>query len=308
MTPPIILVAGATGDLGGRIVQALRAQGAHVRATVRPTSDPTKTEALVRNGVEVTTVAPHDQAALTQACAGVSCVVSALSGLRDVIIDVQTELLKAAVAAGVPRFIPSDFALDFLPLTPGANRNLDFRREFHITLDKAPIAATSIFNGPFMDMLTDEIPMILFKQRRILYWGNADQQMDFTTIDDIAAYTACVALDPSTPRYLWIAGDQISARGIREVVQTLTGQRFRMFRPGGLGLLNFLIRVGRTLAPAKKELYPAWQGMQYMRDMAGGLAKRKDYDNARYPQLHWTTVQELLAAHLSSQQPDQHPK
>lgn len=301
MTTPLLLVAGATGNLGGRIVRALRAQGATVRALVRPTSDPAKTAALTAHGVEVIPVAPHDQAALTQACAGVTCVVSALSGLRDVILDAQTELLEAAVAAGVPRFIPSDFALDFLPLTPGSNRNLDLRREFHAVLDQAPIAATSIFNGPFMDMLTDEIPMILFKQRRILYWGDGDQQMDFTTIDDIAAYTACVALDPHTPRYLWIAGDQISARGIRDVVQTLSGQRFRMFRPGGLGLLNFLIRVGRTLAPGTKELYPAWQGMQYMRDMAGGLAKRTTYDNGRYPQLQWTTVRDLLAAHLAKQ-------
>jgi nucleoside-diphosphate-sugar epimerase len=299
MTAPILLVAGATGNLGGRIVQALRTQGVTVRALVRPTSDPAKIAALTAMGVTVIPVAPHDKAALTQACTGVSCVVSALSGLRDVVIDAQTELLDAAVAAGVPRFIPSDFALDFLPLTPGTNRNLDLRREFHAVLDRAPIAATSIFNGPFMDMLTNEIPMIQFKQRRIIYWGDADQQMDLTAIDDIAAYTACVALDADTPRYLWIAGDQISARGIKEVVQTLSGQPFRMLRPGGLGLLNFFIRVARTLAPGKNELYPAWQGMQYMRDMVGGLAKRKDYDNARYPQLRWTTVRELLAAHLA---------
>lgn len=299
MTAPILLVAGATGNLGGRIVQALRAQGASVRAIVRPTSDPAKIAALTAMGVTVIPVAPHDKAALTQACTGVSCVVSALSGLRDVVIDAQTELLDAAVAAGVPRFIPSDYALDFLPLTPGKNRNLDLRREFHAVLDRAPIAATSIFNGPFMDMLTNEIPMIQFKQRRIIYWGDADQPMDFTAIDDIAAYTACVALDADTPRYLWIAGDQISARGIKEVAQTLTGQPFRMLRPGGLGLLNFFIRVARTLAPGKNELYPAWQGMQYMRDMVGGLAKRKDYDNGRYPPLRWTTVEALLAAHLA---------
>jgi hypothetical protein len=33
--------------------------------------------------------------------------------------------------------------------------------------------------------------------------------------------------------------------------------------------------------------------------MVGGRAKRKDYDNGRYPQLKWTTVQALLAAHLA---------
>jgi nucleoside-diphosphate-sugar epimerase len=44
--------------------------------------------------------------------------------------------------------------------------------------------------------------LILFKLKRVLYWGNADQRMDFTTIDDTAAFTASAALDPSTPRFL----------------------------------------------------------------------------------------------------------
>ena len=80
--------------------------------------------------------------ALKEACVGGSCVVSALSGLRDVIVEVQTLLLDAAVSAGVPRFIPSDFSIDFTKMSPGMNRNLDLRREFHRRLDKAPIAAT----------------------------------------------------------------------------------------------------------------------------------------------------------------------
>ena len=32
-------------------------------------------------------------------------------------------------------------------------------------------------------------------------------------------------------------------------------------------MLGTLIKVARTVAPGEKELYPAWQGMQYMRNM-----------------------------------------
>jgi hypothetical protein len=45
--------------------------------------------------------------------------VSALSGLREVIVDAQKVLLDAAVAASVPRFIPSDYSLDFTEFKDG---------------------------------------------------------------------------------------------------------------------------------------------------------------------------------------------
>jgi uncharacterized protein YbjT (DUF2867 family) len=38
------MVVGATGTLGGHIVEALRAKGAHVRAMVRSTSDRSRLE------------------------------------------------------------------------------------------------------------------------------------------------------------------------------------------------------------------------------------------------------------------------
>lgn len=65
-----------------------------------------------------------------QACAGAACVVCALNGVRPVMIDRQSALLEAAVAAGVARFIPSDFSADFARTAPDGNRNLDLRREF----------------------------------------------------------------------------------------------------------------------------------------------------------------------------------
>ena len=120
--------------------------------------------------------------------------------------------------------------------------------------------------------------------------------MDFTTMDDTAAFTASAALDPSTPRFLRIAGDQLSARELTAVVSEVTGKKFRLFRAGGLGMLGTLIKVARTVAPGEKELYPAWQGMQYMRNMFDGRAKLEPLDNDRYPGMRWTTARDVLSA------------
>lgn len=290
----IILVAGATGNLGLRIIKHLSAQSVEIRAVVRENSDPEKIKALEHLGVKIYTVDQWNIEGLKVPCLGVSCVVSALAGLHDVIIDAQKVLLDAAIAAGVPRFIPSDYSLDFTKFSHGENRNLDNRRAFHVYLDKAPIAATSIFNGAFTDMLTNEMPMILFKQKLILYWGNADHKYGFTTINNTAEYTAHSALDAATPRYLHVAGDQISPRAIKDVVSEVTGNKFRIFRPGGQGLLGLFIKMARKFSPGENELYPAWQGMQYMHNMIDERSKIDTLDNDRYPAIQWTTVRDVL--------------
>lgn len=297
MEPRNFVLAGATGNLGGRIAAALLERGAGVRALVRRGSAPDTLLALQRRGAELIEVDFRRAAELRQACSGAACVVSALSGLRPVIVDAQTALLDAAVAAGVPRFIPSDFCIDFTRLPAGNNRNLDLRREFYQRLANAPIAVTSVFNGAFTDMLTGQAPFILFKLRRVLYWQDADQRMDFTTMDDTAAYTADAAMDPSTPRVLRIAGEQISARELAAVVGAVRGVKFGLLRAGGLARLRTLIKITRVFAPGTGELYPPWQGMQYMHDMYSGLASTEVLDNDRYPRPRWTSARDVLAAH-----------
>jgi uncharacterized protein YbjT (DUF2867 family) len=52
MDTPTIVLAGVTGDLGGRIAEYLREHGATVRAIVRPASARAKTGRLQSLGVE----------------------------------------------------------------------------------------------------------------------------------------------------------------------------------------------------------------------------------------------------------------
>ncbi|WP_192822014.1 NmrA family NAD(P)-binding protein [Rufibacter sp. LB8] len=294
-TSATIILAGATGDLGRRIARFLKQRGAHVRALVRPGTEASRLAPLHTMGVTVVEVDFNNAAALAKACEGGTCVVSALSGLREVMIDAQTQLLNAAVAASVPKFIPSDFSIDFTKLPRGQNRNLDFRKEFQQILDKAPIQATSVLNGMFADLLTGQAPIVLQGISRIMFYGNPDQPLDFTTIENTAEFTAAAALDPTTPRFLRIAGDVLTARGLQAAASQALGKPFKLFRVGGLGVLKGLITATKTLAPAKGEVFPAWQGMQYMYDMFTGLPKLSPLDNDRYPDITFTPVHQVLA-------------
>ena len=296
MTPPTILLAGASGDLGARICRALLARGAAVRALVRNNAAPSERGELEAMGAIVVPVDVNNVEAVAKACSGVACVVSALNGLRDVIIDRQGVLLDAAVNAGVPRFMPSDYSADFTKTRPGDNRNFDLRREFMQRADRAPIQVTSIFNGAFMDMLGAEMPTIQPRIRRVLYWRDADQILDFTAKKDVAAYVAAAVLDDTTPRFLKIAGASVTTRDIAATMSALTGERYRPLWVGSITSLGMMIGVAKLLAPAPGVVFPPWQGMQYSRDMFSGRGRLDVLDNSRYPDLRWTSLSEELAS------------
>lgn len=163
---------------------------------------------LRQQGILLAEVDFTNHSQLVEACTGGTCLVSALNGLEAVIVGVQTNLLQAAISAGVTRFFPSDYSIDYTKLSPGSNRNLDLRRTFSERLNNAPIAAT------------------LFS---------------------MACLRTC-----------------------------LRARR-------------------RTRLPQKNEVFPPWQGMQYLHNMFTGLPKLNPLDNERYAGIEWTTVAKVLA-------------
>src|SRR4051794_35291291 len=109
----MILVAGATGELGGAVVRRLAEGGATVRCLVRGDS-PIAGAELARGDL-------RDPDSLHDACDGVRCVVStvtamarALAGERVSIDAVDRDgvlaLVDAAEAAGVERFVTTSYA------------------------------------------------------------------------------------------------------------------------------------------------------------------------------------------------------
>jgi len=109
-----VLVAGATGSLGGKIVDLLVAQGRPVRALVRPTSDPEKVERLRALGAEIVVGDVEQPDTLGPAVAGADAVVTTASTFprdqRPDAIDMverggTVNLVDAAAAAGVRRFV-----------------------------------------------------------------------------------------------------------------------------------------------------------------------------------------------------------
>lgn len=290
----IILVAGATGNLGYKIVNALLKKDVLVRAFVRTKSKQEDIDKLEQLSAEIIKADWNNEAALKQACEGVSCVVSALAGLHDVIIDAQSKLLDAAIAAGVPRFIPSDFSTDITQIPKGENRNFDLRKDFHEYLDKKEIKYTSIYNGAFADILAYNTPVFNVKEKTIAYYGNkADWKIDFTTMDETAAFTAEVALDDAAPQKLYIASFQVSANDLVDLSEKLKGEKFELKQSGSLEELSAYNKRERAAHPeGENQLYASWQQSQYVHSMF--TAHHPKLDNDRYKGLTWTDAETII--------------
>ena len=81
----------------------------------------------------------------------------------------------------------------------------------------------------------------------------------------------------------------MSLRGLAAMMTALEGQRFGLYRAGGIGLLGTIIRAVHALRPRLDAPFPVWQGMQYLRDMSSGRGRFEPLDNDRYGSMSWTS-------------------
>jgi hypothetical protein len=148
-----------------------------------------------------------------------------------------------------------------------------------------------------MELLTSgQMPMINDKWHRIMHFGSADQKLDFTTVPDVAAYTATVAADPNpTPTVLRIAGDSFSATDMAAIATRVRGLKYTPMWMGSVGFLRLLISILKMfIGGVEDKLLPPRQGMQYLENMVSGVGILDPLDNDRYSDLVWTTVEKAL--------------
>ena len=123
----MILVAGATGLVGGEAARQLRAKGLEVRGMVRSTSDAGKVAGLEKAGVSIVRGDLRKPESLAAACRGVEAVVTTVSAMpfswqpgntiQEVDRKGQMALIDAARNEGVRRVVyvafPHDTAVSF---------------------------------------------------------------------------------------------------------------------------------------------------------------------------------------------------
>ncbi|KAJ4982591.1 NmrA-like family protein [Stagonosporopsis vannaccii] len=137
--PFTVAIAGASGCFGRCLVQKLlNKPGVSVRGLVR---DRSKLTAATRSNpsIEIIEGDVTDAHALRKLVKGADIVVSALMGDNSFMFEAQKQLIDTAEDASVPRFLASDYTLDYTTLEYGQLPSKDPIEQTHKYLEKKSI-------------------------------------------------------------------------------------------------------------------------------------------------------------------------
>lgn len=195
----MILVAGATGFLGGEICRRLVGRGESVRGLIRGTSDPAAVERLRALGVECVVGDLRDRPSLDAACADIRTVVSTVTTVRsrqpgDSIEATdeqgQLNLVDAARDAGVERFVYVSYSrqlADDGPLTH-AKRAVERR------LGESGMNHVILRPSYFMEVWLSPHVGFDYPKRHATIYGDGERKISFISLGDVAEFAVRAAV------------------------------------------------------------------------------------------------------------------
>jgi uncharacterized protein YbjT (DUF2867 family) len=224
----MILVAGATGSVGGRIVHGLLGRGESVRALARQSS---KHAPLTEAGATVAFGDLTDPASLADACAGVDTVITTASvsktgtdAVENVDLQGTSRLVDAARQAGARHFI----FVSTVGASPESPHPL-FRAKGLVEqrLRESGLAFTILQPSVFMDVWFPVlIEMPAFSGRPVTLVGRSTRRHAFITEQDVAAFAVAATSVPAARNATLVIGgpDAVTFRDVVRAYEEASGR------------------------------------------------------------------------------------
>ena len=216
----MIVVCGATGDLGGQVTRLLVGRGVAVRALVRPGTD---TSDLEQAGVQVVRGDLREPGSLPAALAGADTVVSTanaigriLAGPTDLTIaavdgEGTQSLIRAAQQAGVARFVFVSMAgmgPEVARMAPLASAKWAAEQALQASPMRSVIVRPDMFQEVWLAPTTGIDPIA----GKALIYGRGESPQRYVARDDVAALCAHVARAEDAPGILEFGGPEALTR------------------------------------------------------------------------------------------------
>ena len=255
----MFLIVGATGDLGGRIVRLLRADGHDVRCLVRAGSDDV---GLREVGATVVSGDLTDPPSLRVACQGVDTVIATAAAIARILAGARTptiretdeigmlSLVDSAESSGVQRFVYISFPTEDAIRAPMDRAKLAVEKRLGTSSMRTVIVRSDAFqeihlapSGRF-DMAAGKVSVI----------GHGDTRRRWIATDDVAALMAAVAVEPDPPAVLTVGGPEAMTKNeVIALAERLTHRPMkvqRMPRPVARLAIRVLAKRYDALATA----------------------------------------------------------
>jgi uncharacterized protein YbjT (DUF2867 family) len=232
-TPPThpVLVVGATGFLGGKVVDELLNRGKSVRALVRSTTDASR---LQSRGVEIARGDMLDLDSLVAAMQGADAVITTAAGYTrggknadDIDTVGNANLAEAAQRTGVRRFVlTSILTSDQTPDVP----HFWHKKIAEDKLEQLGVPFVALRPGAFVDQVASMAGNPVDKGR-LTWLGKTTVPLTFVHTSDLAAYlAAAVDAKVSDGERIDIGWDRpVSVRELADLMGDRAGKSIKVW-------------------------------------------------------------------------------
>ncbi|TFK34562.1 hypothetical protein BDQ12DRAFT_689502 [Crucibulum laeve] len=233
---PVVLV-GVTNGLGYSIAKALIVNPKlSVTLFTRSSEANPILEPFIKGGATIKNVDYTSVDSLSSALQGIHTVISTIF---PVDLTPTRNLLKAAVAAGVKRFAPSEFAFN-----EEANAEFDIfknKKEFWEEVRASGLEYAAFRTGVFLDFFAtgapvkyEEAPLNIIslildigaEEKEIP--GTGDEKVTFTSAHDIGEFVSAAVLLEKWPEELGMAGETTTLNQVVHDAEEILGRKFEL--------------------------------------------------------------------------------
>jgi nucleoside-diphosphate-sugar epimerase len=292
----LVLVAGATGNIGQKLLLSLLARGHRVRALARnPEKIPAKICAQLDRIVRSTSY--HDIAALDAACEGIDAVICAYNGIPELQVEGQLFLLRAAERGGAGIYVSASWNADWRGQKLGDHDSYDGYHCFNrlAQFASAKLRPHFIFCGILAEVLFSAPGRVSFapanhgvwdpnpEAKRVEIWGEPGLKWHWTSEGDAAEFAAAIVDQPedvATKGGFWsVCSGYDSLEDIAKIYENVRGKPVEVKRVGSVEEL----REKAFAARANSHPTKLWDyiGYFYVLYIVDGTWKPAAFDNEK---------------------------
>lgn len=192
----VIGIAGLTAKFAQCLVKALQE---YPDVTIRGfCRSPKKLPqaALDRYNIDIVQGEYDDENAAQTFARGCDILICCYYGDDDVMTRGQKVLIDACVKEGVPRYAPSDFAVDYTKIPDGELFPKESTKVIKKYLVEKKVMGVHVLVSALMETFWSPFFNIFDSSNAtISYWGTGNEKWELTTYGTAAAYTAALIVD-----------------------------------------------------------------------------------------------------------------
>ncbi|KAJ5453561.1 uncharacterized protein N7458_004517 [Penicillium daleae] len=277
-------IAGITGKFAKRLTShILKHPDVAIRGYCR---NPSKVSEVIASSSQVTLLKGHafDYGAIREFVNTCDVVVCCYLGDDKLMVDGQKALIDACEECNVPRYVASDWALDYIKLKLGELFPKDPMIHVKGYLETKKVQAVHILIGGFMEPIFSPFFNIFDPSTNTFrYWGNGDEVMEGSSYDNAAEFTAAVILDPKATGIVRFLGGRTTIREIAQSFEKVFGVKPTLESRGSLDDLYRTMHELRQKNPG--DVFSFLSMFFYYYWINGQTFVGTDLDNSHYPEV-----------------------